>query len=400
MESLPRTALPADMAARAGERSASAQAESLTIGTITDVTDLCALEMEWNDLLRSASANTLFLTWEWIATWWSVYGSSEALNVLVARHNGVLVGIAPLKRVTVSVLGLEFDRIEFIGSSSDVTPEYLDLIVAPGYEAPVTTAFAAQLSAEPRPHVLDLRPLRPNSVAMTHLSSTLTTRGNSRCVLDAVCPVLDLPQSTEEFLKGRSRNYRKKIGEYERRCQQQLSASVRMSASRDEVRRDMVTLRALHRKRWGAQSRAFLTDEYIQFHQDLAERAFDRGWIRLFAMETGSRTVAMLYCLVYDGRYYYYQGGWDTDYARNRIGLVLMHRAILQAITDGARIFDFLRGEESYKRRWATRRDENFRLTRWSSRRVMFLDKVLHLARAWMRHHFPSDQGAIPDAEN
>jgi CelD/BcsL family acetyltransferase involved in cellulose biosynthesis len=62
-----------------------------------------------------------------------------------------------------------------------------------------------------------------------------------------------------------------------------------------------------------------------------------------------------------------------------------MHRAILQAIVDGARVFDFLRGEESYKRRWANRRMTNFRYTRWSSRRIRMADSVLHLASAWMR---------------
>jgi CelD/BcsL family acetyltransferase involved in cellulose biosynthesis len=360
-------------------------AHALTIETLTSMEQLRSLEPEWNELLRSATANSLFLTWEWIATWWRVYGKTASLNVLVVRDSGALVGIAPLKRVTARVLGQEFDRIEFIGSGSDVTPEYLDVIVRRGYEAVVTTAFAESLADEPRPHVLDLRPLRPDSVAVTHLESKLANHGTSRRALDAVCPVLDLPGSTEAFLKGRSRNYRKKIGEYQRRCHRELAASVRVSASLEDVRRDMETLGALHRKRWGAKTRSFSTDEYIQFHQDLAAQALDRGWIRLFALESGSRTVAMLYCFAYEGHYYYYQGGWDPAYARNRVGLVLMHRAILQAIVDGARVFDFLRGEESYKRRWANRRMTNFRYTRWSSRRIRMADSVLHLASAWMR---------------
>ena len=360
-------------------------AHALTIATITRIEQLCELEPEWNQLLRSSSSNTVFLTWEWIATWWRVYGKSASLNVLVARDHGTLVGIAPLKRITVRLLGQEFDRIEFIGSGSDVTPEYLDVIVRRGYEAAVATAFAETLAAESRPHVLDLRPLRPDSVAVTHLESRLGNGGRSRRVLDAVCPVLDLPGSIEAFLQGRSRNYKKKIGEYQRRCRRELAATVRMSASQEDVRRDMEMLATLHRKRWGAQTRSFVSDEYIQFHQDLAKQALDHGWIRLFSLESRSRTVAMLYCFAYDGHYYYYQGGWDPDFVRNRVGLVLMHQAIQQSIIDGARVFDFLRGEEAYKGRWANRRLTNFRYTRWSSRRVRMANSVLHLANAWMR---------------
>lgn len=385
VQQAPRTsdALPAgDVTPAVSHRS---DAHALTIATITNAEQLCELEPEWNQLLQSASSNTVFLTWEWIATWWRVYGKSATLNVLVARDGGALVGIAPLKRITVRLFGQEFDRIEFIGSGSDVTPEYLDVIVRRGYEAVVATAFAETLAAEPRPHVLDLRPLRPDSVAVTQLENRLTNGGRSRRVPDAVCPVLDLPESTEVFLKGRSRNYKKKIGEYQRRCRRELAATVRMSASHEDVRRDMDTLAMLHRKRWGTKTRSFVSDEYLQFHQDLAKQALDRGWIRLFSLESRSRTVAMLYCFAYEGHYYYYQGGWDPDFVRNRVGLVLMHQAIQQAIADGACVFDFLRGEESYKERWANRRLTNFRYTRWSSRRVRMADSVLHLKNAWMR---------------
>jgi CelD/BcsL family acetyltransferase involved in cellulose biosynthesis len=373
----------ADAAPTTVERSA---ARELSIETITSMDRLRLLEPEWNELLRSATANTVFLTWEWIATWWCVYGKSASLHVLVVRDHGRLVGIAPLKRVNARVLGQEFDRIEFIGSGSDVTPEYLDVIVRRGYEAAVASSFAESLAHEPRPHVLDLRPLRPESVAVTHMESMLANRGTSRRVLDAVCPVLDLPASIDAFMQGRSRNYKKKIGEYQRRSHRELAASVRMSASREDLQRDMETLRVLHCKRWGDKTRSFLTDEYVQFHRQLAELALDRGWIRLFSLESRSRTLAVLYCFSYEGHYYYYQGGWDPDYARNRVGLVLMHRAILQSIVDGARVFDFLRGEESYKRRWATRRTANFRFTRWSSRRIRIADSVRHLAKSWMRH--------------
>jgi CelD/BcsL family acetyltransferase involved in cellulose biosynthesis len=366
------------------------RASTLTIETLTSIEQLRSLEPEWNELLRSAAANTVFLTWEWVFTWWCVYGKSAFLNVLVVRDHGLLVGIAPLKRVAVRVLGQAFDRIEFIGSGSDVTPEYLDVLVRQGYEAAATTAFAESLADEPRPHVVDLRPLRPDAVVVTHLEVKLATRGTCRRLVDAVCPVLDLPASADAFMKGRSRNYRKKVGEYQRRCHRELAARVRMSASREDVRRDVSTLGALHRKRWGAKTRSFLTDEYVQFHQDLAERALDRGWIRLFALESGSRTLAMLYCFSYDGHYYYYQAGWDPDYARNRVGLVLMHEAILQAIADGARVFDFLRGDESYKGRWATRRIANFRFTRWSSRRIRIIDALLHIATRSMRQAQPA----------
>ena len=42
----------------------------LTVETVTRDDDLGLLEQHWNELLQSASADTVFLTWEWITTWW------------------------------------------------------------------------------------------------------------------------------------------------------------------------------------------------------------------------------------------------------------------------------------------------------------------------------------------
>jgi len=53
----------------------------------------------------------------------------------------------------------------------------------------------------------------------------------------------------------------------------------------------------------------------------------------------------------YAGKYFFFIGGFDPDYARWSVGTVLFGYAIQHAIEEGAREFDFLRGEEEYKYR-------------------------------------------------
>ena len=31
------------------------------------------LRQEWNSVLQQSAGNTIFLTWEWIASWWAAY---------------------------------------------------------------------------------------------------------------------------------------------------------------------------------------------------------------------------------------------------------------------------------------------------------------------------------------
>jgi CelD/BcsL family acetyltransferase involved in cellulose biosynthesis len=322
----------------------------------------------WNELLGASSANSLFLTWEWVSTWWRVYGGDAALHVLTAHDpSGLLVGIAPLKIVRRRMLGIwGLDMLEFIGWGKDVTPEYLDLIVRTGWEEPVVSAFVAHLASQPSVPAIDLRPIRSGSTAaerfMHGLAGSGSAVGRSR---DGVCPIATLPASADDFLCGRSRNYRKKMREYERRCERDLGARFRVSATAAELECDMEALVTLHRRRWGHLSRAFQTLEYRRFHQELAQATLHSGWVRLFSLNADGRPIALLYCFLYADRYYYYQAGWEPELAKYHLGLVLMHKAVQHAIQEGAAVFDFLRGEESYKARWATDRVRSERLTLW-----------------------------------
>jgi CelD/BcsL family acetyltransferase involved in cellulose biosynthesis len=326
-------------------------------------------EALWNELLKDSSSDSLFLTWEWVTTWWSVYGSGSRLHMLVARAaNGDLLGIAPLKASALRVPLLACDRFEFIGSGSDVTPEYLDFIVRSGYEDAVIPAFLDSLMSDGHDVVLDLRSIRPGSSVPGALVRRQSKRGRDvKVEWDAECPRLALPASVEQFKSEQSRNYRKKVGEYQRRCERELALRFRVSATLEELKRDMCALVDLHHRRWKGASRAFRTPEYCRFHETVAERFFAKGNTRMLVLERGSQPIAALYCYHYGGHFLFYQGGWDPEFARYRPGLVMMDRAIQQAIGEHAHVFDFLRGLETYKARWATERRASLRATAWNS---------------------------------
>jgi CelD/BcsL family acetyltransferase involved in cellulose biosynthesis len=342
----------------------------LRVEIVDSTAALNQLAAEWNPLLQTSQSNNLFLTWEWIWTWWQVYGNGSTPHVLVARDDdGRLVGLAPLKRTRKYALGVwPFNTVDFIGAGGDVTPEYLDLISAPGLEAPVVDGVVSRLRTDRSVSMVDLRPIPALSPHLSPLKRHFRNDAASvRVSSDSVCPTMRLPASQQEFLATRSHNYKKKIGEYERRLVRDLGARLRISGNPTELARDYQSLIELHRRRWNGNTKAFRSSSYVSFHERLSQRLLERGWLRLFILENATATepMAALYCFSYDERYYYYQGGWDPKYARYRVGLVLMHKVIQQAILEHARVFDFLRGQEEYKGRWATDRVAHVRLTEW-----------------------------------
>jgi CelD/BcsL family acetyltransferase involved in cellulose biosynthesis len=342
----------------------------LTIELFGTVDALRRLRFEWNALLETSAARSIFLTWEWVTTWWEIYGEHRQLHVLTARDSlNRLVGLAPLMRTPVRIVGPWLvEAIQFIGVGGDVTPEYLDLIATSGYEPAVVNAFMRHLCDDRLIQLFDLRPVPAASNMRALVERFLEGQaGGRQCVHEAACPILALPATTEEFLRNNSRNYRKKVGEYERRCNRELEARVRVSETVEDVERDMNVLIDLHRRRWAGQSRAFQSERYLRFHRLLATRLLERGWLRLYTLESGSRSLAALYCFFYGGRYSFYQSGRDPEFSRYRVGIVTMHRVIQEAIREGATVFDFLRGNEEYKYRWASMDVESVRIVYWKS---------------------------------
>jgi len=78
-----------------------------SVEIVTSREELEFYAKEWNELLASSDADTIFLTWEWISTWLdSVYPDGELLVVFVRDNNARLIGIAPFYLSDIHFLGL------------------------------------------------------------------------------------------------------------------------------------------------------------------------------------------------------------------------------------------------------------------------------------------------------
>jgi CelD/BcsL family acetyltransferase involved in cellulose biosynthesis len=363
----------------------STQAMTVHVDRIEDETGFARLEVEWNPLVDASGDPNIFLSWEWVSIWWALYGGGSRLYLLVARDtDGTLLGIAPLKRRPVSLLGVGFgDVVGFIGAGGDVTPERLDFIIRKGAEKPVAAAFAATLAADTSCAGVDLKPFAASSKARPILIEALRRDRPASVseVAHSVCPILTLPPTWDAFLETRSRNYRKKIGEYQRRCAREHGAAVRLTSTPAELERDMAALIDLHTRRWAGESRAFRSAAYIEFHRRLAERLLANGKLRLFMLDAHDGPLAALYCFCQGGRYSFYQSGRDPERSKHRPGLVLMHAAIQQAIAEGAAVFDFLRGGETYKYIWAGEEQASVHVEHWRTG----AGRLVARAGTWLR---------------
>jgi CelD/BcsL family acetyltransferase involved in cellulose biosynthesis len=324
------------------------------VNIIKDFESFTALTPEWNELLRASSADSPFLTAEWLQAWWAHVAGARALHIITVRDDGDrLIAIAPLM-VAEGPLGM-FRRLEFLGTGH-AGSDYLDVIVRCGHERKGLQALAATIRQEKA--VLRLNHVTDVSLALM-LSERLAEEGwTSRRTPASVCPIVALAGHTwDSYLASLGASHRANFRRRLRTLMKRFDMRFALVASEPARGEALDALVRFHDQRFGARgSTAFVSPALCAFHDDVTRRAIDQGWLRLFVLRLDGTPAAVMYGFSYNRRFYFYQHGFDSQYESFSIGVVLMGLTIQAALEEGALEFDMLYGTEAYKSLWA--RDE------------------------------------------
>ena len=313
------------------------------------------LREEWNNLLQRSASDCVFLTHEWLHTWWKHLAEGRRLSILTAREDGNLVGIMP-----VAVRDAQYARmmprvVEFLGSGV-IGSDYLDAIMLPGHEPEVIRAFGEQLNQSNL--TLHLSQLKRGSSAVLELAAQLERRRWTAVETKInVCPFINLAGlDWDGYLATRSSSQRYNFNRRLRNLMKGSETRLECVRSPGDAQRALDVVIALHRKRWGSRgtSEAFQTDAVVEFHREFVERAAERGWLRILIIWLENQPVAALYGLTYGKTFYFYQSGFDPAYSKQSVGLVMMGLAVKAAIEEGVSEYDLLHGDEEYKCHWAS----------------------------------------------
>jgi len=322
------------------------------------------LRDEWDDLLSKSPSDSLFLTWEWMFTWWKHLGGRRRLSILAVRSAGELIAIAPLALRPPDFGRLApFPSLEFLGTGL-AGSDYLDLIVRAGREQDALPALADFLGRGKT--MLDLAQIRRGSSLAADLAGRIERRGWGLSeAATAVCPYIDLSGRTwGSYLAGLGPAHRANLNRRLRnltRSSGLLFSEAGTEAERREFLGHLIALHNLRRRDLGG-SEAFHTQGLIAFHEEFSALALRRGWLRLFLLRLDGAPAAAFYGFRYGRTFYFYQSGFDPAYGKLSVGLVAMGLTIRKALEEGAAEFDFLHGDEAYKSLWAPQHREIGRL--------------------------------------
>ena len=276
----------------------------------------------------------------WLKAWWTTFGAGWAPRIMGVRQGAELIGIAPLRVLE--------GEARFIGDP-DVC-DYLDFIVAPGRDPEFFRVLIEALRQQGIRH-MDLGPVRADSAVMRELppvAERLACEFSSE--REDVSYELALPANWEAYLgllKGTERHeIRRKL----RRLEEAARIEFRRVEDPIEVRRSMDTfLRLFGANR--SDKAAFMTSRRTRFFRSLAEATAEAGLLTLSFLELDGKPAAAVMCFHDPSTVYLYNNGYDNRFRSLSVGVLSKVLCIREAIREGKKRFDFLKGPEAYKRR-------------------------------------------------
>jgi len=333
----------------------------LSIVKISDQNEFANLKKDWDALLKKSKSDTVFLTWEWMYTWWECFKEDKQLFILaVYGENEDLIGIAPLCMDKKKIAGITFlNYLKFLGTMP-ISSDHLDFIIYQGREREVLGTIVNYLFKE---NIWDLCLLSniPASSLTGKLLKEIMGNRPSQYEISQVCPYIPLPDQIEDFYSSLSRNMRNTIKRRRRNLHRKYNGFEFVTwKNPDEIDSAMERMFELHEKRWMVVKHKgnFIKNDVRKFHKKIAGLFLHSDMLRLYFLRVQGKDVATLYTFKYNDKLYYYQGGWDPELSGDNVGGVLTALVIEDAINRGCAEYDFLRGTEDYKIRLTDKKRE------------------------------------------
>jgi CelD/BcsL family acetyltransferase involved in cellulose biosynthesis len=272
----------------------------------------------------------------WMQAWREVFAPRASLWIRSFQQDGELIGIAPLR--------VENRTAMFIGGA-DVC-DHLDLICAADRRRDFCGALLDHLKADGI-DLIELNPLRPDSVAMSALVAAAREKGYPVSLAEEdLLFELELPASWEDYLLILSGKQRHEVRRKLRRLEYSVSAEFRLLEDPRAVQSAMDDFLVLFRQNREDKA-AFMDNRMAAYFRLLAEYV---PGMRLGFLDVDGMPAAAVCCCDFRGTRYLYNSGYDANLGHLSVGILCKILSIRDGIARGLKRYDFLKGDEAYKR--------------------------------------------------
>ncbi len=313
-----------------------------------------SLREAWNALHAEAQGN-IYQTFEWQSQWWKLYGPKFKLLVLTGWEEQRLIGVFPCFVVREQFTFFHLSRLRFLGDYP-VSGEYPPLVLHSftGSFSPHAASFCREVLTSGKCDFIDFEKFPSSSLFMKAILEGVRGQGLVVVAIDRYRPgvQIHLPKDWETYEKEHTSHARHRMRRDERAILEG-GAEFEVITDPDDVQAfdDYV---ALHTRYWtkrGPRGHFVNRDRFEEFHHAIAPELMHSGAERLYFLRSNGIRFVALQVFFMHGVCTAYLGGRDPDHplSAHGPGKVMIRHVMKDAIAEGCRVFDCLRGVEEYK---------------------------------------------------
>jgi CelD/BcsL family acetyltransferase involved in cellulose biosynthesis len=309
---------------------------------LTEIPLIEAIAEEWNGLLAGSSCNQAFSSAQWFIASCRIHQGAQP-HVIVARRGEAIAAIFPL------VIRDELAACTFAQCESD----YNDIVAAPEDLPAITGVLNRALATRGAISALVLSKVRDDSNCLRAIQNLISCGELPLWYHpDSTCPFIRLPGSYDEYLQTRSKSFRTSIRQAHRYADRDNIRITELEPQSFPADRLPDVFLSLHLDRF-AEDSPLATPAAQAFVCEVVPSLFVERRLRAFALFQSERIIAIHLCMVGPNSLCLWNGGFRAEAQRWSPGTLLISAGIQEANASKLAEFDFMRGSESYKSRWA-----------------------------------------------
>jgi CelD/BcsL family acetyltransferase involved in cellulose biosynthesis len=314
---------------------------------VSEVTDFTALGERWRDL-EQRSECSFFQSWTWVGCLASERFPDAVL--VEATEAGRTVALGLFNRVRHRFGPSTLFLAE--NGTTELDCPYVEqngILTEAGCDADLTMLCVRSLAAT---HDVVLSGVGARVLAAARLATclVLTRRAQASRFVDLAA----IRCSGGDYLAGQSANTRQQIRRSDRFYERNGPIRLERADSVSSAHLMLDRMAELHQAVWEARGRpgSFSAPFFRRFHDAVIEAGVPRGEIALLEVLSGETTIGFLYNFLLKGRMSAYQSGfaYRGREGRAKPGMTCHYAAIRAALDLGLDIYDFLAGNDRFKR--------------------------------------------------
>lgn len=333
------------------------------------VRDLKEIESDWLSL-QEVSECSYFQSWGWISVWVANLALDLLPIIIRVWHDDELVSLGIFverkisRRLIIKSRSLFLNEYPFDGRNMVI--EYNGLLVRDGHEEAAYSATTRYLlCAENKIDEIHYGAIQ-RTAPIEEMVNNLKNEAHLLCEETSRTWQVNLAllgDDLDSFFGSLSKNRRGQLKRSLRLYLESGPIEISEAQNAEEALEYLDDLKVLHTTRWNVKGKrgVFANPKWERFHRFLINERYQYGEIQLLRVGNSEEVIGYLYNYLWRGRVYVLQTGFQaTKDKRLMPGYIVHSHAIIYNKQKGMKTYDFLHGDDVYKRILCNNQDKLF----------------------------------------